>query len=146
MERESHSTLHQISFCTSIHILSAALHLVQDEAYQQAGATLGDGTALGQDIVLKVRAPDAKAEVAALRKGATTISFLWPAQSPGLLESLQTAGTTSFGLDCIPRTISRAQSFDALSSQVLSSHHFASNQIGNWGNFRTVVPALCLFV
>lgn len=88
-----------------------------DEAYVAAGATLGDATALRQDLVLKVRPPDTKAEVTALKKGATTISFLWPAQSPGLLEALQAAGTTSFGLDCIPRTISRAQSFDALSSQ-----------------------------
>jgi len=88
-----------------------------DEAYAAAGATLGDNTALGQDIVLKVRPPDVSKEVPRLREGATTISFLWPAQNEELLKGLQEAKTTSFGLDCIPRTISRAQSFDALSSQ-----------------------------
>ncbi|EDN10309.1 NAD(P) transhydrogenase, mitochondrial precursor [Histoplasma mississippiense (nom. inval.)] len=98
-----------------------------DEAYEKAGATLVDRTAVWQDsdILLKVRAPLLKRsnnnnnnnnnEVAALREGSTLISFLYPAQNKELVNSLAARRVTSFAMDMIPR-ISRAQVFDALSS------------------------------
>ena len=46
------------------------------------------------------------------------LSFLFPAQNPELLEQLKGQGATAFAMDCIPRTLSRGQAFDALSSQV----------------------------
>lgn len=91
-----------------------------DEAYEKAGATLVDRTAVWQDsdILLKVRAPLLKGsnnnnEVAALREGSTLISFLYPAQNKELVNSLAARRVTSFAMDMIPR-ISRAQVFDAL--------------------------------
>ncbi|EGE79484.2 NAD(P) transhydrogenase [Blastomyces gilchristii SLH14081] len=92
-----------------------------DEAYEKAGATLVDRTAVWQDsdILLKVRAPllngSSNNEVAALREGSTLISFLYPAQNKELVNALAARRVTSFAMDMIPR-ISRAQVFDALSS------------------------------
>jgi NAD(P) transhydrogenase len=43
--------------------------------------------------------------------------MVWPAQNPDLLSQLQSQGGTAFALDCIPRTLSRGQAFDVLSSQ-----------------------------
>ena len=45
------------------------------------------------------------------------ISYLYPARNRELLEALQQKRMTAIGMDMIPRTISRAQSFDTLSSQ-----------------------------
>ncbi|PGH02187.1 NAD(P)(+) transhydrogenase (AB-specific), alpha subunit [Blastomyces parvus] len=94
-----------------------------DEAYEKAGATLVDRTAVWQDsdILLKVRAPllngpnNTNNEVAALREGGTLISFLYPALNKELVNALAARRVTSFAMDMIPR-ISRAQVFDALSS------------------------------
>jgi H+-translocating NAD(P) transhydrogenase len=47
----------------------------------------------------------------------TIISFLWPKQNPDLMEQLQKQQATAFAMDCIPRTLSRGQTYDALSSQ-----------------------------
>ena len=45
------------------------------------------------------------------------ISYLYPARNRELLEALQQKRMTAVSMDMIPRTISRAQSFDSLSSQ-----------------------------
>lgn len=50
-----------------------------------------------------------------MKSGSTLISFLYPAQNKDLVQKLADQKLTSFAVDCIPR-ISRAQSFDALSS------------------------------
>ena len=50
-----------------------------------------------------------------MKSGSTLISFLYPAQQKDLVQKLAEQKLTSFAVDCIPR-ISRAQSFDALSS------------------------------
>mmetsp|Transcript_21927 Transcript_21927/g.34342 ORF Transcript_21927/g.34342 Transcript_21927/m.34342 type:complete len:921 (-) Transcript_21927:930-3692(-) len=44
------------------------------------------------------------------------ISFLYPAQNTDLVNKLKAKQMTVFGMDCMPRTLSRAQTFDALSS------------------------------
>lgn len=51
-----------------------------DDAYREAGCDIADSAALWQqaDIVLKVRAPQ-PSEVELLRKGASLVSFVWPA-------------------------------------------------------------------
>lgn len=89
-----------------------------DEAYQQAGAKLVDGSTAWQnsDIILKVRAPTTEGlenEVDLLKDGSTIISFLYPAQNKQTVEKLASRGVNSFAMDLIPR-ISRAQVFDAL--------------------------------
>ena len=88
---------------------------VTDEAYAAAGALITDRAgALGADLVLKVRSPDA-AELALMKPGATLVGMLNPFDRAGL-EALAGAGLTSFALEAAPRT-TRAQSMDVLSSQ-----------------------------
>ena len=89
-----------------------------DEAYRAAGAEiLPDAAALwaASDIVLKVR-PPSEAEVALMREGGTLIDFIWPAQNPTLMQQLAAKKATVLAIDCLPRTLSRAQKMDALTS------------------------------
>ena len=90
-----------------------------DDAYRAVGAEIVDGAAkLWQmsDIVFKVRGPSSD-EVALLREGGTLISFIWPAQNPDLLQQLAAKKATVLAIDALPRTLSRAQKMDALTSQ-----------------------------
>jgi H+-translocating NAD(P) transhydrogenase subunit alpha len=89
-----------------------------DAAYQEAGATIVSTEALykDSDVVLKVAKPSA-AEVAMLHSGQAVVGFLAPLIDPRLAKSLADAGVTAISLDAIPRTLSRAQTMDALSSQ-----------------------------
>lgn len=45
------------------------------------------------------------------------ISYLYPVQNKPLVEQLQAQQATALAMDCIPRTLSRGQTYDALSSQ-----------------------------
>ncbi|MEV4561724.1 Re/Si-specific NAD(P)(+) transhydrogenase subunit alpha [Kitasatospora sp. NPDC049285] len=100
-----------------------------DEAYAEAGASLGDAWAA--EVVLKVNAPS-DAEVARLRDGATLVGLLTPAQRPELLEALSARPVTALSLDAVPR-ISRAQSMDVLSS------------MANIAGYRAVIEAAHVF-
>lgn len=104
-----------------------------DEEYKSAGATIVDrGAALGADLVLKVR-PPTLAEAGMLRDNAILVSYLQPAQNKDLLNALSSKNITALGMDCIPRTISRAQMFDTLSS------------MANIAGYRAVVEAGAYF-
>lgn len=86
-----------------------------DEAYVAVGAEIVDrAAALGAELVLKVRSPDA-AELALMKSGAALVGMLNPFDKDGLA-ALAQAGLTSFALEAAPRT-TRAQSMDVLSSQ-----------------------------
>jgi NAD(P) transhydrogenase subunit alpha len=92
---------------------------VSDEAYRAAGATVIEGAAqlwASSDMVLKVRAP-IPAEVALMHEGQTLVSFIWPAQNPELMQQLAARKVTVMAIDALPRTLSRAQKMDALTSQ-----------------------------
>ncbi len=78
-----------------------------DDAYRDAGATIGDPW--GAELVAKVAWPTAD-EAARLRSGQALIAFL------GGSEVAVPAGVHAFALESIPR-ITRAQPLDALSSQ-----------------------------
>ena len=89
-----------------------------DDTYRAAGAdVLPDATTLwaASDIVLKVRPPSSD-EVALMREGGTLIGFVWPAQNPELMQQLTAKNATVLAIDCLPRTLSRAQKMDALTS------------------------------
>ena len=89
-----------------------------DDTYRAAGAeVLPDAAALwaASDIVLKVRPPSSD-EVALMREGGTLIGFVWPAQNPELMQQLTAKKATVLAIDCLPRTLSRAQKMDALTS------------------------------
>jgi H+-translocating NAD(P) transhydrogenase subunit alpha len=91
---------------------------LSDGAFTEAGASIASraeiaGTA---DGVLMVGRPD-EAAVANLRAGQALFGMLAPLGDPGFAQRLATAGVTGISLDLIPRTLPRAQSMDALSSQ-----------------------------
>jgi proton-translocating NAD(P)+ transhydrogenase subunit alpha len=97
---------------------AGAAATIPDQAYAEAGATVV-GTAdlyAGSDVVLRVQRPSAE-EVARLRKGQAVVGLLSPLLDPQLMQSLANQGVTAISLDAIPRTLSRAQTMDALSSQ-----------------------------
>jgi len=74
------------------------------------------------DVVLRVQ-PPSDAEIAALRRGCTLLSFLRPLDQPETAARLAQAGITSFAMELVPR-ITRAQAMDALSSQAsLAGYH-----------------------
>src|ERR671919_967091 len=84
-----------------------------DDAYERAGATLGDGWS--GEVVAKV-APPSSEEVGRLGRGTVLVGFLQPLTAHDTVRALAEAGVTSFAMEAIPR-ITRAQSMDALSSQ-----------------------------
>jgi NAD(P) transhydrogenase subunit alpha len=84
-----------------------------DDAYEKAGATLGDPW--DAELVVKVQRPT-DAEIAKLRSGTTLIAFLSPLTNHDLVRRLASQGVTALSMDAIPR-ITRAQPMDALSSQ-----------------------------
>ncbi len=89
-----------------------------DQMYVDAGASIASSADVYAhcDVLLKVRKPT-DAEVAALRPGQTLVGLLSPLLDPGLMKTLAGKGVTAISLDAIPRTLSRAQSMDVLSSQ-----------------------------
>jgi len=91
---------------------------IPDQAFADAGATIVPTDALyaQSDVVLRVQKP-ATDEVGRLRSGQAVIGFLQPLIDPPLAASLAKQGVTAISLDAIPRTLSRAQTMDALSSQ-----------------------------
>lgn len=89
-----------------------------DDVYRAAGAQIVEGAAklwASSDIIFKVRAPSTE-EVGLVREGGTIVSFIWPAQNPELMKQLAAKRTTVLAIDSLPRTLSRAQKMDALTS------------------------------
>jgi NAD(P) transhydrogenase subunit alpha len=89
-----------------------------DSAYADAGATIVSAGELleSADVILTVTKP--AAEIAArLRAGQAVIGMLAPLTDPRLTGALAARGVTVISLDGIPRTLSRTQPMDALSSQ-----------------------------
>ncbi|EGK3370684.1 Re/Si-specific NAD(P)(+) transhydrogenase subunit alpha [Salmonella enterica] len=105
----------KLGFSVAIESGAGQLASFDDKAFAQAGADIVDGNAIWQsEIILKVNAPEEE-EIALLNPGTTLVSFIWPAQNPGLMEKLAERKVTVMAMDSVPR-ISRAQPLDALSS------------------------------
>ena len=111
---------------------------ISDDAYRAAGAeVVADAAALwgGADIVFKVRPPSA-GEVGLMREGGTLIGFIWPAQNPELMQQLAARKATVLAIDALPRTLSRAQKMDALTSMAGVSGYRAVIEAANaFGRF-----------
>lgn len=92
--------------------------LIPDSAYEAAGAKVVATGELYQqaDVILRVQKPSGD-EVNRLRKGQALIGLLQPLLDPQLMRKLADDGVSAISLDAIPRTLSRAQTMDALSSQ-----------------------------
>jgi NAD(P) transhydrogenase subunit alpha len=101
-----------------------------DSLYEAAGARAVDRATLyaDSDVVVRVQRPDAE-DAKSLRSGQTVVGLLQPLLDPALMKSLAEKGVTAISLDAIPRTLSRAQSMDVLSSQA------------NVGGYRAVLIA-----
>jgi NAD(P) transhydrogenase subunit alpha len=101
-----------------------------DSLYEAAGAKVVDQATLYEEaeVVVRVQKPNAD-DAKSLRSGQTVVGLLQPLLDPALMKSLADAGVTAISLDAIPRTLSRAQSMDVLSSQA------------NVGGYRAVLIA-----
>jgi NAD(P) transhydrogenase subunit alpha len=87
-----------------------------DDTYRAAGATV--------------------AEVELMKAGNTLISFVWPAQNPELMTQLAAKKVTVLAIDSLPRTLSRAQKMDALTSMAGVSGYRAVIEAANaFGRF-----------
>ena len=111
---------------------------LSDQAYTEAGASIAPSAAAlwsGSDIVFKVRAPTSD-EVALMHEGQTLIGFLWPAQNPDLMQQLAAKKVTALSIDALPRTLSRAQKMDALTSMAgVSGYRAVVEAAGAFGRF-----------
>ena len=89
-----------------------------DSAYAQAGAAIVSTAELykGADVILTVTRPD-PAAMRKLRAGQAVFGMLSTLIDPKLANDLADCGVTAVSLDGLPRTLSRAQPMDALSSQ-----------------------------
>jgi H+-translocating NAD(P) transhydrogenase subunit alpha len=90
-----------------------------DDSYRAAGAQVIDGAAAlfaAADMVFKIGVPTSE-EVGLMHAGQTLITFIWPAQNPELMKQLADRKVTVLAIDSLPRTLSRAQKMDALTSQ-----------------------------
>lgn len=103
---------------------------IPDQAFVDAGATLAerDDVYKQADVIVRVQKPDAD-DTRSLREGQAVVGLLQPLIDPALMGDLAKKGVTAISLDAIPRTLSRAQSMDVLSSQA------------NVGGYRAVLLA-----
>ena len=92
--------------------------LIPDQAFADAGATIvpTDRLYAESDVILRVQKPSSD-EIGRLREGQVVIGLLQPLIDPKSAKALAERGVTAISLDAIPRTLSRAQTMDALSSQ-----------------------------
>jgi H+-translocating NAD(P) transhydrogenase subunit alpha len=91
---------------------------LSDSAYADAGATIVSAAELYRDadVILTVTKPSAEV-VRTLRPGQAVIGMLNPLVHPEQAAALAAQGVTAISLDRMPRTLTRTQPMDALSSQ-----------------------------
>ena len=91
---------------------------IPDRLYSDAGARIVTRAELYKDadVVARVQKPDGP-DVTSLREGQVVVGLLQPLIDPQLMATLAKNKVTAISLDAIPRTLSRAQSMDVLSSQ-----------------------------
>jgi NAD(P) transhydrogenase subunit alpha len=108
--------------------------LLPNKSFEEAGARTVSTDELYResDVVLRVQKPSTK-EVERLRKEQAVIGLLQPLIDPATASAIAGRGATAISLDALPRTLSRAQSMDALSSQA------------NVGGYKAVVLAANAF-
>ena len=86
-----------------------------NDAYTQVGATIAEDAYQGSQIILKVRAPQGD-EISKISANTTVIAMFDPYRNTEL-EQFATQQISAFALELLPRTLSRAQNMDVLSSQ-----------------------------
>jgi NAD(P) transhydrogenase subunit alpha len=89
-----------------------------DDAYAEAGAAVVPREELyRRSGVLLCVNPPGEESLTSLREGQTLIGLLEPRGNAVLADGWSERGVTAVSLDLLPRTLSRAQSMDALTSQ-----------------------------
>ena len=91
---------------------------IPDRLYSDAGARIvaRDELYKDADVIARVQKPDGP-DIKSLREGQVVVGLLQPLIDPQLMATLAKNKVTAISLDAIPRTLSRAQSMDVLSSQ-----------------------------
>jgi NAD(P) transhydrogenase subunit alpha len=109
-----------------------------DDAYSRAGAGVVPFSEMFEraDVLLSVGRPPREQ----VRGGQTVIGMLQPLTEPGYARDLARRGVTAVSLDGLPRTLSRAQTMDALSSQASVAGYKAA--ILAAGTFERYLPML----
>jgi NAD(P) transhydrogenase subunit alpha len=89
-----------------------------DIDYAEAGAKIVTASGLysQSDVILRIHRPT-PVEMKLSHPGQVVIGMLAPLLDPKLMTELAATGVTAISLDAIPRTLSRSQGMDALSSQ-----------------------------
>src|SRR6266849_3612507 len=107
-----------------------------DESYSDAGATVVPAEQLAvADAIVMVGKPDGP-QVGRLRSGQAVVGMFAPLTDPQLAERLASTGATAVSLDLIPRTLSRAQPMDALTSQAnIAGYKAALLAASSFGRF-----------
>jgi NAD(P) transhydrogenase subunit alpha len=106
-----------------------------DDAYMAAGATIGsrDDVYGSAEILVTIHLPD---DAVALREGRLLIGLLGMLANPERAARLAEAKVTALSLELLPRTLSRAQSMDALTSQAnVAGYKAAVVAAGAYGGF-----------
>ena len=108
-----------------------------DGAYERAGAeVVSRNEAISRADVIACVGMPAPDLITGLRVGQTVIGMLRPLVEKDLVRRLATAGVTAISLDGLPRTVSRAQSMDALTSQAnVAGYKAVLVAAGNFGRF-----------
>ena len=86
-----------------------------DSAYEQVGAKITDDAYTGSQLILKVRAPKGE-EIQKLNPNTTIVAMFDPYRNTEL-DQFAAQNVSAFALELLPRTLSRAQNMDVLSSQ-----------------------------
>jgi NAD(P) transhydrogenase subunit alpha len=108
-----------------------------DADYAKAGASVvSRAELLAEANVLLLVGTVAPDVVAATRPGQTVVGTLQPLLAPQLAAQLADRGVTAVSMDSLPRTLSRAQSMDSLTSQASISGYkavlIAANEFGRY--------------
>jgi NAD(P) transhydrogenase subunit alpha len=108
-----------------------------DADYEKAGASiLSADDAYGRADVIVTVGSIGSDRLRRLRAGQVVIGMLRPLIDPDLAARLATAGVTAISLDGLPRTLSRAQGMDALTSQANVAGYKAALVAANaYGSF-----------
>ena len=110
---------------------------LSDAAYADAGASIVSAAEIYRtaDVILTVTRPS-PAAVNELRPGQAVIGMLAPLTDPELAATLAARGVTAISLDGLPRTLSRAQPMDALTSQAnVAGYKAVLVAAGEFGRF-----------
>jgi NAD(P) transhydrogenase subunit alpha len=108
-----------------------------DDAYASAGAEIADPSAVYERaaVLATVGPPDADASKR-LRSGQVVAGLLRPWEHPDLVRTWADRGVTTIALDYLPRTLSRAQVMDALTSQAsIAGYRAAIRAADTYGGY-----------